>query len=335
MPSNHETLLRQWQMLRSIPRYPGKTTALRLKENLDIEGMQVSKRTIERDLLDLSRVFPLLLDDRSRPYGWSWQQDAPSFDLPGLGSNEALMLMMVEQHLQQLLPMPTLEVMVPYFKTARQLLSTLAKAKPMLAWSDKVRNVPPTQPLLAPKVNLEVQRIVSEALLNNLQLNISYQPRGKKLMEYRIHPLALVQRGLMLYLYVRIFDYEDMRILAMHRILSADILEASTQYPQNFDIDEEIAKGMFGFGEGGLIQLKAKFKTEYGAHLYETPLGVDQKIEEIAEDSLMVKATVADTPQLFWWLLAMGDGVEVMEPVDLRERIIETITGMSKIYEGA
>ena len=77
MPANHETLLRQWQMLRYIPRYPAKITATQLKAKLDSEDFNVTKRTVERDLMDLSRAFPLTLDDRSKPYGWSWQKDAP------------------------------------------------------------------------------------------------------------------------------------------------------------------------------------------------------------------------------------------------------------------
>lgn len=109
MPSNHETLLRQWQMVRHIPRYPHKITARDLKGKLDAENFNVSKRTVERDLLDLSLTLPLALDDWERPYGWSWKKDAPAFDLPGIGNNEALAMLMVEQHLSMLVPTTTLD----------------------------------------------------------------------------------------------------------------------------------------------------------------------------------------------------------------------------------
>lgn len=334
--SSHETLLRQWQMLRHIPRYPHKITARDLKEKLDVEDFNVSKRTVERDLLDLSLAFPLALDDREKPYGWSWQKDAPAFDLPGLGNNEALTMMMVEQHLSTLLPATTMDVLAPYFKAARQHLTAIPKGQHVRSWLNKVRTVPPNQPLVAPRIKPNVQRAVSEALLADQQLQIQYHRRGDtRPVEYRIHPLALIQRGGLVYLYVRIFDYEDTKTLALHRIESATMLGESTHYPAGFNIDDEVAKGRFGFGNGNMICLKARFSRERGEHLFETPLSKDQAIEEQEDGDLLVTAPVADTSQIRWWLLALGDGVEVIEPPTLRTEIMEMIRRMARNYSVA
>lgn len=334
MPSNHETLLRQWQMLRYIPRYPAKISARELHEKLKAEDFDINKRSVERDLLSLSAVLPLSLDDRVKPYGWSWQKDAPAFDLPGLGNNEALTMIMVEQHLSALLPATTMDVLAPYFKTARQHLTAIPKAQHVRSWLNKVRTVAPNQPLLAPTIKPEVQHVVSEALLADKQLQIKYRRRvDVNPVEYRIHPLALIQRGGVVYLYVRIFDYKDTKTLALHRIETATILDKPTHYPVGFNIDNEVAKGRFGFGDGSMIYLKAKFTLESGDHLFETPLSKDQTIEELPDGHLLVYATVADTAQLQWWLLALGDGVEVIEPIGLREAMSGIIKRMSSMYQ--
>ncbi len=334
MASTQETLLRQWTMLRMVPRYPQKATARDLTDRLQAEDFPVSKRTVERDLLELSAAFPLALDDREKPYGWSWQKDAPAFDLPGLGNHEALTMMLVEQHLGALLPGSTMDVLAPYFKAARQHLMALPKSRHVNSWLNKVRTVPPSQPLLSPKIKPEVQHAVSEALLADRQLEISYKRRGEsKPVGYRIHPLALVQRGGLIYLYSRIFDYEDTRILVMHRIESATLLDQPTEYPAGFNIDDEVSKGRFGFGDGSMIKLKAIFTNASGEHLYETPLSRDQVIEVSGDDRLCVSATVADTPQLIWWLLAMGEGAEVVEPLSLRAKIATTVRCMMENYK--
>jgi predicted DNA-binding transcriptional regulator YafY len=333
MASNHETLLRQWQMLRHIPRYPAKITARDLKEKLDAEDFNVTKRTVERDLMDLSSAFPLSLDDREKPYGWSWQKDAPAFDLPGLGNNEALTLMMVEQHLSTLLPATTMDVLEPYFKAARQHLTAIPKSQHVRSWLNKVRTVPPNQPLIPPKIKPEIQNAISEALLADRQLQISYRRHGDtKSVGYRIHPLALIQRGGVVYLSVRINDHDNARTLALHRIESATLLEKSSQYPAGFNIDDEIAKGLFGFGDGTMIQLNALFSTDHGEYLFETPLSKDQRIEKLPNGSMMITATVANTPQLVWWLLGLGNGVEVIEPKSLRQTMVSTIESMAKMY---
>ena len=325
MPANHETMYRQWQMLRNIPRYPQKITANELWQRLDRSGLNVHKRSVERDLKDLSRIFPLVLDSRSKPYGWSWHQDAQSFDLPALGNSEALMLLLAEKHLMGLMPSSTADALTPYFKAAHQQLSTLPKAQHFRSWSNKVRAISATQPLISPKTDPDVQRIVSEGLLHEKQIAITYQPRGKSKVHYRIHPLALVQRGPITYLSVRINDYPDVRTIALHRILSAELVAESVRFPEKFNIDEEIDAGRFGFGQGEQIRLKAVFKNGYGDHLYETPLSKDQAIEARSDGTLLVTALVADTLQLEWWLLGLGEGVEVLAPKKLRTRIAHVL----------
>ena len=329
-----DTLLRQWHMLRMIPRHPQKITAKALHEKLQAEQFDVTKRTVERDLLALSELFPLVSDERDKPYGWSWSRDATVFNLPGLSRNEALTLAMVEQHLDGLLPSSTLSQLQPYFKAARQHLSNIPQNERIRSWLNKVRTVPPTQPLLPPVIKPAVQHTVYEALLADKQLEIKYLKRGEdKTVEYRIHPLAAVQRGSVTYLYCRIFDYEDLRTLALHRIQSASMLEEAAKAPAGFSIDDEINSGKFGFGEGKQIRLEAIFCHGAGEHLFETPLSGDQTLAELEGGNIRLVATVADTPQLAWWLLGLGDGVEVVKPLALRKSIAETVARMQAKYE--
>ena len=332
MAANHETLIRQWHMLRSIPRYPAKVTAGQLKDRLDNEDMSVSKRTIERDLLDLSLVFPLALDNRSKPYGWSWQKDAPSFDLPGLSQHEALTLMMVEQHLKAFLPLATHDVMRSYFKSAREKLNSLPRSRKMGSWLNKVRTVSPTQPLIPPPINSIVHERVSEALLKEKQIGVTYKPRTKDETRYHVHPLALVQRGPITYLTVRFNDYDNMRMLAMHRITEVDVLEEAIQPPKDFNLDEEINSGRFGFGDGESIQLIATFKRDVGDHLLESRLSEDQSIEELDNGDIRITAHIKDTPQLHWWLLGFGPQVIVESPAQLKLKIKDSIQQMHKNY---
>jgi hypothetical protein len=75
------------------------------------------------------------------------------------------------------------------------------------------------------------------------------------------------------------------------------------------------------FGAGRLIKLKARFYDGAGEHLYETPLSEDQVIEDKGGGTLDVQATVAHTPQLEWWLLGFGRGVEVRAPAQVRRAV--------------
>ncbi len=331
MTIEHDTLLRQWEMLRLIPRYPRVINAKMVTEFLQSEGYFVSKRTVERDLMELSSKFPLYVNESKKPYDWSWQKDAPSFDLPSLDFNESLMLVMAEKHLGQLLPVNTTEVLKPYFNAARAKLEVLAKSNK--GWLDKVRTVLPQQPLISPQISREVQKSISEALLEDRQTLIQYKRRGStEAQEMRIHPLGMVQRGGVIYLYVRIFDYSDTRILAMHRIQSAEKLQDSTVYPDNFDLDNDIEIGRFAFGNGEKIELKLLISQEAAEHLDESPLSVDQKIDSSENELLTLTAKVPNTPQLKWWILSMGENVTVLAPSELRKSIIQTLNTIQTAY---
>lgn len=71
--STSQSVLRQWKILQRLPRHGAGITARELHQYLiDEEGICVEKRTVERDLIELSRHFAIYCNDQSVPYGWRW-----------------------------------------------------------------------------------------------------------------------------------------------------------------------------------------------------------------------------------------------------------------------
>ena len=319
--------------MRLIPRYPHKITARQVQESLSNRDFEVTKRTIERDLQALSEVFPLGCDERDKPFGWSWQKDAPSFDLPGLSGSEALTIKLVEQYLRPLLPVSVTDQLQPHFKAAAAVLQRFSKAARVAAWAQKIRVVPPAQPLLPPSIQPETQRGIYEALLQDRQIEAVYLRRGDlKPVKYTLHPLAIVQRGPVTYLVCTIFKYQDIHLFALHRFRSVAILDAPVARPKGFDLNGYIASGAFGFGDGKLLKLEAVFAADSAEHLCETPISRDQVLKPLDANRTAVTATVPDTSQLRWWLLGFGGEVEVLKPNSLRREIADAARGMSRIY---
>src|SRR3546814_17997451 len=91
-------------MLRGSLRATWRVTTGELEAKLVDEGFAVSRRTLERDLHGLSGLFPLELDDRVRPYGWSWAKGANFEFMPQLTSSQAVALLLAKAHLRHLLP---------------------------------------------------------------------------------------------------------------------------------------------------------------------------------------------------------------------------------------
>ncbi len=329
-----DTLMRQWQMLRLIPRHPLKASTAELKQRLADEGFETTQRTIQRDLMTLSNIYPLTCDNRSRPFGWSWMLDASVMDIPGMDSHTALAFWLASQHLEPLLPKATVRQLQPHFKTAAHVLDSIPTDKGAPAWRNKVRVLHRGPKLKAPAIAPDVQNQVYDALLRDRCLAIIYNPRGQEgEKEYEINPLGLVLKDGLIYLVCSMWDYPDIRLLTLHRMLKAEVMDKPVSIPDRFNLDAYIASGELDFAIGGTIKLKALFSRDAAFHLAERPLSDDQTIAEQKDGRMLVTATVQDTSELRWWLLGFGDQVEVLSPAELRDEFTHVARSMLSQYD--
>jgi predicted DNA-binding transcriptional regulator YafY len=176
--------------------------------------------------------------------------------------------------------------------------------------------------------------VVYDALMRDRQFKLSYKKRDAKgaVIYESVHPLAIIQRGPLIYLVCLFAVYDDVRTLAMHRVQSAEMLYLAGRKKADFSIDHYIESGNLGVRSGDPIELKVVFARRAGEHLYETALAKNQRLVELDDGRLELTATVPNTKELQWWLLGMGDGVEVLAPAALRDQIKGIVDRMSSIY---
>jgi predicted DNA-binding transcriptional regulator YafY len=303
-------------------------------ERLRARGHGVSARTVQRDLRALAKSFSLKCDTRNKPYGWYWASDNKRVTIPGMDASQALSLRLLQTFLIDLLPESTVRELRPYFDEASNKLSQHYGDTAVQRWFDKVAIVPATQPLLSPPVKRSVHDTVTQGLLSERQLDLQYTgPGGKVAKTATVHPLGLVQHGVVQYLVATFFDYEDPRLMPLHRIQSARLLGAASVTPPGFTLKGFIELGAFGFGYHNAsakpVRLVAVFGARSGAHLMESPLSSDQTVQELAHGRLRFTATVPFTERLIWWLLSFGPFVKVEKPLALRREVA------SRLREGA
>lgn len=331
----NDTLIRHWRMLRDIPRFPRKISAPELKEKLDRAGFETTLRTIQRDLIKLSKALPLLSDD-AKPQGWSWEADAAQLDLPTLEPQAALVFHLVERYLQPLLPASTIAYLSPWFRTANGVLDSHGNG--LSGWRNKVRVLTPGQPLQPPSVDSDIQSVLTQALLQDKRVSISYRPRGtKKDKEYVANPLGLVIRDQVIYLVCSLWGYPDIKQFVFSRMRSATLLDEAITRPKNFDLDSYIAQGEFGWPVESTerINLIADFSRGAAINIVEQPLERNQKIEEIDAGTIRLSAHVQDTYELRRWLQAYGDQVEVLAPASLRKELAKVAASLMARYTKA
>jgi predicted DNA-binding transcriptional regulator YafY len=329
-----DTNLRHWVMLRHVPRHPRKVDAASLARLLAESGFEVSRRSIERDLIKLSSVFPLVCDDQHKPYGWSWMAGAGSFDLPAMDVHTALAFRMAAQHLFGALPEVTRDYLEPHFARAQAVLDGLA-GNQLSQWPEKVRVLPSGQQLLPSVVARDVLEQVQAGLLADRALEVVYRKRGEsEPRTYIAHPQALVWRDAVGYLLCTLREYDQPLVqLLLHRMDAVTVLDQVRRPMPGFSVDAAIAAGTIDFllaGERMVLELL--FDASAAVRVRETPLSADQTLTDEADGRVRLRASLPDTVQLRAWLRSFGEFVEVVAPAELRTAMANTARGLAKCY---
>ena len=332
MSKKHYVLLRQWKMLQLLPsRFPKDAATIR--DELEAEGFKVDLRTVQRDLKELTELFPITAV-KGKPIAWRWDRNAMSFDIPGMDSTAALTLRMVDEFMSRLLPGACLESLAPNLRRAKSVLKGLGNES-FGGWPDKVRIVQRAQTLQPPEVAPEVLAVINDALFKDRRFKACYRKKGdNEAVEYVVNPLGLVVAEPVIYLVCSLWDYSDIRFLPVHRFESATLIEKRVTKPAGFSLNEYLESGELSFALPGnkTLKLEALFDKSAAAHLYESPLSQNQILTEQGED-VLVQAEVLDTYQLRWWLLGFGDQVEIISPPSLREDFAAIANNMASYYQ--
>ncbi len=284
-------------MLRRIPREPRRISTAELQNALVAEGLEVTVRTIQRDLEKLSAVFPLRSEQESRSNHWFWTERGNGFEVPGMSPATALTFLLARDYLASLFPPATLGLLQPYFDRAQAGLESTQ----FHDWNKRVRAISRGPTLLPAKIDPNVQAVVYGALLEQRRFAVDYksrEDRRRKRME--VNPLGLVVRGGVSYLVCTLWGYDDVRHLALHRMSSAELLDAPAKTPAGFDLERYIEEeGGFSYPLSSKpIKLRVLFNKGAAAHLYETPLTPKQRLTERKDGRVLLEAEVLDTSEL-------------------------------------
>ena len=208
-------------------------------------------------------------------------------------------------------------------------------------WLSKIESIPERIEFLEPIVDENILITVHRALMEEQSLRIRY----KKSENWRlIQPLGLVQQGARTYLVAK-FDQRDKVVpLLLARIDEAKLDTRQVSPPENFNLKDFLRRGIAtpkqvifsddDYGKDINIRLKIERRTSW---LKETPLSVNQKTipcnASEPEGDYYLEATLPLTENLIWWILSMSDHVQVIEPKELRVRVISDLKAALSQYE--
>lgn len=329
-----DSSLRLLLMLQQIPREPRYISSQQLYARLEDAGYAVSLRTVQRDLVKLSSHFPLVQSEATgrgkTGVAWAFSKNSQHMAFPGMDAVTALTVSMALEHLKPLLPRQVMQHLQPWQQEAEEQLHKHNSSK-YQGWIDKVR-IAPQHFLQAPHVDAEAVALIYEALLENRQFRATYKGKPERI----IHPYGLVQQGHTLYVLCRFYEFDDVRITALHRYQSVELLDESVRPFPEFNIDDYLDSGAMQWvlPDQQRLELKLRISPWLSQHLAETPLSANQLLTADAQypEHFLLEAEVLDGMQLRRWLLSQGTGLQVLGPDQLREWMANIVREQAQSY---
>jgi predicted DNA-binding transcriptional regulator YafY len=216
---------RQQRILALIPKR-GRIAVTDLHAKLMAEGFDLHVKTVRRELEALSRGYPIVCDERSKPHGWAWAPGAEAPLPPALDAQTALAFRLLAEHGSRMLPPLTIDALREHFEHAARVLDE-GPSEALRRWPRKLRVLAPSLPLVAPEIEHAVHDVVYRAVFEERQFRATYVALKGSTRVHVVNPLALVLRGGVTHVICTIRKPSEPTLLALHRIRSAELLSGA------------------------------------------------------------------------------------------------------------
>lgn len=197
--------------------------------------------------------------------------------------------------------------------------------------TDWMRGLPKNEAYLRNLIKL------AEAWMSQRQIKITYQSlEANKATERIIDPYFIepAAPGHASYVIGFCHQRKEIRIFKVERIISAELIDVSYSIPPYFDANEYFASSWGIVVEDEVKTVKLRITDpEIVRILSETIWHPSQGFEKQKDGSTIMTLLVNDTYEFFSWLMGWGEKVEVLEPKEIRDRIIETVETMRDLYK--
>lgn len=181
---------------------------------------------------------------------------------------------------------------------------------------------------------VEIVKLIEKAKANSKKIKIKYFSVNSKTISNRIvHPYNIYYYDSNgdFYLVAYCEKRNEKRDFKIKRIENIEILNETFKIP-SFNFNQYI-NGCYGLHRGVAMDIKLKILYPFNVFIKENPVIENQIIEDVNENEIIFQGNMIGEDEIITWILSMGECVEVLEPLGLRQKIIKRIKENLKNYE--
>ena len=289
-------------------------------------NITISKKTIYNDLAELRDIYDAPLDNKSRKHFYT-----EGFSLLNrFNAKDSLLAADAMVLLQQFAEFPLFKGLEDiWIRLEERLPKTSKKQVVQFEQNDDY-------------IGLKRLHELYEAIKNQTTLKIKYQDFDKELREYSISPYILKEYNNRWHIYGYERKKEKIYNIALDRILSIENSDLGfrQQKPKDLDFLKDIIGFTYLYNHRNdkyaqLESIKIKVESKRANYVRTKPLHFSQ--QEIATESTekykIFEYRLRVNNELIAKLLEFGKDAEIIEPLSLREEMIQHIREMVQAYD--
>ena len=150
---------------------------------------------------------------------------------------------------------------------------------------------------------------------------------------FKIDPLSFFERDGGLYIFVRATKFDQIRVLAVERIVKLTAEDVTFGIPEDFD-PHTYLDGAFSIIYDDPILFKIRFSVDVARYIRERSWGREQIIIENADGSILLELNTSGWIDVKRWIMSYGADAEVLEPELMRFEVKEELKRAVDKYKG-
>ena len=126
-----------------------------------------------------------------------------------------------------------------------------------------------------------------------------------------------------------------LRTLRVDRIVEASLSQERYEPPAEEALTEALAHAWgIWISDAEPVQVVLRFSGQVAHRVRETVWHPSQELTDLTDGRLIWRARIAEPREMFPWIRGWGADVEVMEPLELRQRMAQEAAALAIMYEG-
>ncbi|MBW8035806.1 MAG: WYL domain-containing transcriptional regulator [Planctomycetes bacterium] len=300
-----------------------------------VKVMQVSRRTVFRDLQELTAIgVPYYFDSDAGGYRIDPDFFLPSIDLT---LQEALsLLMLIYKDRGHLPPLLKRSALLAGLKVENNLPAEIKRYCAATLEHISIQPIPRSvggaiggdKGDSADRIFWHLQRSVER----KQKVRIVYRSIfDSATIKTTLSPHHLMFKSRAWYIVGKSSLHNEIRTFKLSRIETLQVLSQFFPRKKTFDIEDYLSSAWSMIPEGKLYNVKLKFTPRVARNVSEVQWHKSQKMQFEEDGSLVVEFRVDGIGEIGWWVLGYGDQVEVLAPKALRKRVAGVGAKMAKI----